>query len=447
MASEAGKRKRPLTEKGSEYQTSLKRSQQSIQATSFTPINLNRDDSPLTSLPPTPPDSAGGGDPSQSAAYFQAAAAAVNKDNDVEDEAVDQAGAGEDDDDAAVHVPQTPEAREGEPNDADFRPEYQEPSGCSFSQQPQPPSSPHGASDSDLDNDNDVYNAPRVKYEARYKAFSGGNPINGSLSTRTHTSQSFNLQQLFEWADRIANKQLPLPVSFTSVSAFVYLQGQKKLEWLPETLKRHDEPSWRRFLQLLQRKKREQDAGRGHPKAVCVDFELWLEAIASQQSPFAQVRGAVRGNQASQRTRVQGRFSATERQLLQLPADQENLRVVAGNALVPLTQRWRCTLATCFNLHGTCWVSLRDGEQLPGRVENHYPAYNPAIRQWLSDIRDEVCTVEEPSGAVRALLRQSRERSSNTRAAQHIRHQELMVAQQHQGAKLSQLSGTIKLLA
>jgi hypothetical protein len=443
MASEAGKRKRPLTEKGLEYQSSLKRSHQSpAQASSFTAINLNRDDSPLTSLPPTPPDSAGGGDPSQSAAYFQAAAAAIEGD-DIEDEVVD---GGQEDDDVTVHVPPTtPEARE--PDDDDYRPEYREPSGCSFSHQPQPSPSPHGASDSDLDDDVDVYNAPRVKYEARYKAFSGGNPVNGSLSTRTQTSQSFKLEDLFMWADRIVNEQLPLPVSFTTISAFVYLQGQKKPEWLPETFKRHDELSWRRFLHLLQRKKRERDAGRGYPKAVCVDFELWLEATINQQPPFTQVRSAVRGSQPSQRTRIQGRASATERQLTQLPADQENLRVFAGNALAVLTRRWRCTLATCFNIHGTCWVKLREGEQMPGRVENHYAAWNPAIRQWLSDIKDEVCTVDDPSDAVRALLRQSRERSANTRATQHIRHQELLSVQQHQSKRLSQLSGTIESLA
>ena len=57
----------------------------------------------------------------------------------VEDEVINN---GQEENDPAVHMLAMLEAREGEPDDEDYHLNYREPSGCSFSHQPQPPPLP-----------------------------------------------------------------------------------------------------------------------------------------------------------------------------------------------------------------------------------------------------------------------------------------------------------------
>lgn len=115
--------------------------------------------------------------------------------------------------------------------------------------------------DSDV-NDHSMDDAPKVKFTAKYKAYSGDRVIQSSLSTREHTNKDFDQLELFSWAAHEVEKQLPVPVTYTSVTAFVYVTGQAKKEYVAETIFESDVQSWCRFLVSLQLKKKERKAYR-----------------------------------------------------------------------------------------------------------------------------------------------------------------------------------------
>jgi hypothetical protein len=71
---------------------------------------------------------------------------------------------------------------------------------------------------------------------------------------------------------------------------------------------------------------------------------------------------------------------------------------------------WRCELNGCLNHPYVCWVALREGEGLPGRVENHYRVTKGILDIWNREIRRGLSDVEDPSETIRTLLRQERER-------------------------------------
>jgi hypothetical protein len=99
----------------------------------------------------------------------------------------------------------------------------------------------------------------------------------------------------------------------------------------------------------------------------------------------------------------------TERQLLSLPATQAELLATEGQITEVITS-WRCEHQGCPNHPYTCWVALRDGEGLPGRVENHYKVTKGILDIWNRELRRGLSDVDNPSENVRTLLRQERER-------------------------------------
>jgi hypothetical protein len=146
-------------------------------------------------------------------------------------------------------------------------------------------------------------------------------------------------------------------------------------------------------LQLLQERKKERDAKRGAVKEIWVDFDLFVQP----DEQFRRGEGNILGR------------NPTERQLLSLPATQAELFATEGQITEVITY-WRCELSGCSNHPYICWVALRDGEGLPGRVENHYKVTKGMLDIWNRELRRGLCTVEEPSENVRTLLRQERER-------------------------------------
>ncbi|KAG9197207.1 hypothetical protein G6514_001991 [Epicoccum nigrum] len=142
--------------------------------------------------------------------------------------------------------------------------------------------------DSDV-NDRSIYDAPKVKFTAKYKAYSGDRVIQSSLSMREHTNKDLDQSELFSWAAREVEKQLPVLVTYTSVTAFVYVTGQTKRECIAETIFESDAQSWRRFLVSLQLKKKERKAYR-HRRAIIVEFELHLDIPR-----YSQSQGRIRG--------------------------------------------------------------------------------------------------------------------------------------------------------
>ncbi|KAG9199710.1 hypothetical protein G6514_008265 [Epicoccum nigrum] len=138
--------------------------------------------------------------------------------------------------------------------------------------------------DSDVANELSVFDAPRVKFTAKFRALLGGKPIYTSLSTREHTSKNLHWPELFRWADQEVERQLPVPVTYKSVTAFVYLVNDAKKDYVAENLFKDDPVSWRRFLVSLQQKKKEQRMSRKrkNQKAIGVDFNLYLEIYQHQ---------------------------------------------------------------------------------------------------------------------------------------------------------------------
>ena len=141
--------------------------------------------------------------------------------------------------------------------------------------------------DSDVPNNLSIFDAPRVKFTAKFRALLSGRPIYTSLSTREHTSRNLHWPELFRWADQEVERQLPVPVTYTSVTAFVYLVSDAKKDYIAENIFKDDPAAWRRFLVSLQRKKKERRALRNR-RAIIVDFDLHLEI--SHQARH-QIRG------------------------------------------------------------------------------------------------------------------------------------------------------------
>jgi hypothetical protein len=269
--------------------------------------------------------------------------------------------------------------------------------------------------DSDV-NDRSINDAPKVKFTAKYKAYSGDRVIKSSLSTREHTNKDLDQLELFSWAAHEVEKQLPVPVTYTSVTAFVYVTGQAKKEYVAETIFESDAQSWRRFLASLQLKKKERKAYR-YRRAIIVEFELHLDVARQTQS-----QGRIQGQVSQDHETQPPRRSATQRQLDEMNDGVTEVQVMAGQYLLPLTRYWRCTLPGCPNLHNVCWVALRDGESLPGRTCYHYPVHNSAMTMWLAEIEKGDSTIELPSERILARLRQLRERSVNSRTTRAVQH-------------------------
>lgn len=301
--------------------------------------------------------------------------------------------------------------------------------------------------DSDV-NDISIVNAPKVKFTAKYKAYTGDKVIHSSLSTREHTNKDLDLFGLFAWASHEVEKQSPVPVTYSSVTAFVYVTGQAKKEYIAETIFEFNPPSWRRFLVALQLKKKERKAYR-HRRAIIVEFELHLD-IARQSLPQSRIQGQIpqlQDHEAQPLSETPRRQTATQRQLDELNEGASELQVMAGQYLLPLSRYWRCTLPGCFNLHNVCWVALRDGERLPGRSCHHYAVYNSAMTMWLAEIEKGDSSIETPSERIIARLRQLRERSVNSKTTRGMQHSEIIgqlqeqnTALQHQTAALQQIS-------
>ncbi|OSS43178.1 hypothetical protein B5807_12184, partial [Epicoccum nigrum] len=237
-------------------------------------------------------------------------------------------------------------------------------------------------------------------------------------------------------------KQLPVLVTYTSVTAFVYVTGQTKRECIAETIFESDAQSWRRFLVSLQLKKKERKAYR-HRRAIIVEFELHLDIPRHSQSQ-GRIRGQV--SQDAEQPPLP-RQSATQRQLNELNNGVTELQVMAGQYLLPLTQHWRCTLPGCFNLHQVCWVALRDGETLPGKSCHHYPVHNSAMTMWLAEIEKGDSSIEEPSERIIARLRQLRERSVNSRTTRGMQHREIVDQLEQQTTALTQQSDALQQLS
>jgi hypothetical protein len=151
-----------------------------------------------------------------------------------------------------------------------------------------------------------------------------------------------------------------------------------------------------KLLTLLQEKRKEREAAakRGPVKEIWVDFDLFVEPDGPQ---FRRGEGNVLGR------------NPTKRQLLTLPNTQAELLALEGQITEVVTY-WRCELSGCSNHPYVCWVALREGEGLPGRVENHYKVTKGILDIWNRELRRGLCHVEDPSENIRTLLRQERER-------------------------------------
>ena len=415
MASQRPKRKRHLTERGSQYEQ-LRSSQRRHQYRE--PEQLST--SSMSSAHPS----------------------RFSDESETEDEVNN---AHDDNDESGGLVRETP-PREAEPNDDDWQPILgstllEETAEVPF-ETPELDNDDGDSEDSDIGVDLHINGAPRVKFTSKFRALNGSSPIAGSMTTREHTNRTLTSSLLFDWANDQVNKQLPLPVKYTSVSAYVYLLGQSRPHALAETIVEDDDASFSRFLVCLQKKKKEERLGKKR-RDVMVDFDLHFETVLPPS--HARSRAQTTQSGASQSTQ-RPRQSATQRALDDLPNQQEDLRMVAGSGLAVLTQYWRCSLNSCWNIHNMCWVDLREGERLPGRVERHYPVPNKPLEKWLDDINNRVCTIEDPSERVRALLRQYRERSVNSKQSRGMQHQQMVELQQQELDKLSRLQATIESL-
>ncbi|KAF1945254.1 hypothetical protein EJ02DRAFT_509704 [Clathrospora elynae] len=156
------------------------------------------------------------------------------------------------------------------------------------------------------------------------------------------------------------------------------------------------------LLRLLQKKREERKARtQGPVKDIWVDFDLYV-APASAPASNIPIRGI--GNQFGSGQ------TPTERMLNQLPTVQAQLLATEGHASDVIIH-WKCTHRGCRNHPLTCWVALKDGEVLPGRVENHYTVPHRILERWNMEIRQGVSSVLDPSENVQSLLRQEKERA------------------------------------
>jgi hypothetical protein len=236
--------------------------------------------------------------------------------------------------------------------------------------------------------------APRVNYMARWRAFSGKETLPG-VETSQENSKGLGLAQVVDWVNRQLVELRPVNYKVTRLTASVYFQKQPKSERWTQTLREYYPHTFEQFLKLLQKKKEERDtAKKGAVKEIWVDFDLFV------QPDDPQVRRG-EGN-------VFGR-NPTERQLLQLPTTQAELLATEGEITEVITH-WKCQIQGCSNHPLTCWVALRDGEDLPGRVENHYKVTKGVLDIWNREIRRGMSQVDDPSENIRTLLRQERER-------------------------------------
>lgn len=238
-----------------------------------------------------------------------------------------------------------------------------------------------------------VCDLPRVNFMARWRIFSGKETLPG-LSTCRESSRNMELDHLFSWAKRQVNRQLPVRYSIRLLTATVYFQKQPKTTQWVQTLEEERQETMSRFLRMLAKKREEREQLKPKQvKEIWVDFDLFLMPD-SRTYP---------GNQFGT-----GR-TPTERQLNQLPFTQAELLATEGSTSDVIIF-WKCTSTRCYNHLNVCWVALREGEALPGRVEQHYPVRHNVLYVWNREIRMNISTVLEPSETVRALLRQERER-------------------------------------
>ncbi|KAH5045828.1 hypothetical protein HBI73_251420 [Parastagonospora nodorum] len=211
---------------------------------------------------------------------------------------------------------------------------------------------------------------PRVKFLARRRCFNGKETLPGMLSVE-QTSEDLSNMSCFAWIKEKVTALLPARYGVRSFPA-------------TQTLEENCNKSFQQILALLKLKRKERERMKGVKKDICVDFDLFLSLVTTAFGT------AFEGNQFST-----GR-TPTERQLARLPTTQAELLATEGQVSEVIIH-WKCTSLRCSNYPNVCWVSLRDGEQLPSRVESHYPVKHNVLHVWNREIRMGFSSVGDPS--------------------------------------------------
>jgi hypothetical protein len=116
---------------------------------------------------------------------------------------------------------------------------------------------------------------------ARWRAFAGKETLPG-METSKGNSKGVELRDLFIWARKQVQELKPVDYKVMRLDASVYFQGQAKGNKWTQTLREYDGDAFKKFLVLLQEKKKERDAKKGAVKEIWVDFDLFLSPDGSQ---------------------------------------------------------------------------------------------------------------------------------------------------------------------
>ncbi|KAH3939707.1 hypothetical protein HBH98_182060 [Parastagonospora nodorum] len=237
--------------------------------------------------------------------------------------------------------------------------------------------------DSDAEDSFLASSMPMVKFLARRRCFNGKETLPGMLSVE-QTSEDLSNMSCFAWVKEKVTALLPARYGVRSFPATVYFRKEPKGEQWKQTLEENCNKSFQQILALLKLKRKERERMKGVKKDICVDFDLFLSLVTTAFGT------AFEGNQFST-----GR-TPTERQLARLPTTQAELLATEGQVSEVIIH-WKCTSLRCSNYPNVCWVSLRDGEQLPSRVESHYPVKHNVLHVWNREIRMGFSSVGDPS--------------------------------------------------
>ncbi|KAF2818544.1 hypothetical protein CC86DRAFT_413867 [Ophiobolus disseminans] len=208
-------------------------------------------------------------------------------------------------------------------------------------------------------------------------------------------SKSDTLQPLFraleDWVKAVLAMQ-PAPMKQMDLIAVVYHQGQPHKERLVKSL--YDVVDLQRHTRFAAAIELVQEVAYEHPESpVQMDFDLVLmpaPPVVHAPNPLPQSS------------------NSTARQEAQLPARNVALVATEGPSNgVPMY--WRCRNPHCLNVGLTCWVALRDREELPRRIKNHYKVSVDILTSWNRELLTAASTVTKPSLNIKAQLRKLRE--------------------------------------
>ncbi|KAF2629485.1 hypothetical protein BU25DRAFT_22733 [Macroventuria anomochaeta] len=234
-----------------------------------------------------------------------------------------------------------------------------------------------------------------VEFLARWRVFCGKDRV-GAMENTEEDSRELDLQCLFVWVKEQIQEQSPIPYSVNSFTATVYFTGQTKDTRWVQTLREDRPESLRRLLHCLRQKLVEQRSLRSH-KDLMVDFDLILRPSATTgMTPGGQGQGPG----SSQRQ------TATNRQEQALGEGRAVLMGTEGVGF-DIILHWKCTSLYCHNYNKTCWAPSGDAH----RVEDHHKVPQPVAEIWAREVRQGMCTVNEPSENIRGLLVQEKARS------------------------------------